>query len=516
MSSTTQQPDSGPRVTRDQMRDLSTLRRATDGRMVAGVAEGLSRHFDVDPLLIRVVLGTLTLFGGAGIALYVIAWICIPEEGQRESALSRVLRRDTTRVMTAGLVVAGVIALAAMVGAIGFSAPNPVGLVIVAGLAIGGFAMFSRRSERRAERRAARATNPYPPPVVSPIGVADAGTGSVMRSADLDSAEGGATAQGEAGDATGSAAFGAPTTATLPPTAPSRPFWRRPESEPRPGGPDSGLPPPMPGSAFPPPPPPAKPPRSHLFAVTMAVIAIAIGIEWIIDQTTTAAVPGSVYPGTVLGVTALGLIAGTWYGRSRSLILVGVLATMATAIATVVGSGSIGAVSYRPADAAAVRSDYNLGAGQLVLHLERVTDLDALGGRTVHVDASFGQVQLIVPSTLPIRINAHVDHGDIVGPSSTSISKLSQGGEAVTVSATAQAVTTSPVLTVDLNVHFGEVVVTRYDCPGPASVFDTPPTDDLSDRRRRCFSDMPVMPSRSCSARSSPDSPLSGCWTSPT
>ena len=150
-------PDSGPRVTRDHLRDLSTLRRASDQKMVAGVAEGLSRHFDIDPLIIRVLFGTLVLFGGAGIVLYLIAWITIPQEGRHDSPMSGVLRRDPSRVMVAGLTIAAVVGAATMIGAIGFSAPNPFPVLLISLLAIAAFTIFSRRSDRQV---------PYPPPMV--------------------------------------------------------------------------------------------------------------------------------------------------------------------------------------------------------------------------------------------------------------------------------------------------------------------------------------------------------------
>ncbi|MFB9237391.1 PspC domain-containing protein [Plantactinospora siamensis] len=57
------------------------LRRPTTDRIVAGVASGLGRYFNVDPTLVRVcfaVAGLLT----AGVALlaYPIMWFLMPEE----------------------------------------------------------------------------------------------------------------------------------------------------------------------------------------------------------------------------------------------------------------------------------------------------------------------------------------------------------------------------------------------------------------------------------------------------
>ena len=67
-------PDEGPRVTRDEVRDLGRLRRSRTDRKVAGVAGGLARHLDIDPVILRVAFVVLVFFGGAGLILYA-AWV---------------------------------------------------------------------------------------------------------------------------------------------------------------------------------------------------------------------------------------------------------------------------------------------------------------------------------------------------------------------------------------------------------------------------------------------------------
>jgi phage shock protein C len=47
----------------------------------AGVCGGLAEYFGVDAVLLRIVAVALALSGGAGLLLYVIAWIAIPEQG---------------------------------------------------------------------------------------------------------------------------------------------------------------------------------------------------------------------------------------------------------------------------------------------------------------------------------------------------------------------------------------------------------------------------------------------------
>ena len=76
-------PDSGPRVGWDDIRDLGRIRRTTGDRRVAGVAGGLARHLDIDPLIVRVAFVVLTFFGGAGLLLYVALLAAAARGGQR-------------------------------------------------------------------------------------------------------------------------------------------------------------------------------------------------------------------------------------------------------------------------------------------------------------------------------------------------------------------------------------------------------------------------------------------------
>ncbi|MGP4026068.1 PspC domain-containing protein [Actinomadura sp. 3N407] len=61
------------------------LRRTHDGRMVAGVCSGAAQYLGIDANIIRLGLAVFTIFGGAGIALYALAWVLIPEEGAQKS-----------------------------------------------------------------------------------------------------------------------------------------------------------------------------------------------------------------------------------------------------------------------------------------------------------------------------------------------------------------------------------------------------------------------------------------------
>jgi phage shock protein PspC (stress-responsive transcriptional regulator) len=71
------------------------LRRSRDNRVVAGACGALARYTDVDPVVYRVTLAVLSIFGGVGLLLYVIGWLLIPAEGAAGSVLDRAVHRRT-------------------------------------------------------------------------------------------------------------------------------------------------------------------------------------------------------------------------------------------------------------------------------------------------------------------------------------------------------------------------------------------------------------------------------------
>jgi phage shock protein PspC (stress-responsive transcriptional regulator) len=69
------------------------LRRRTSDRVIGGVAGGIADYFNVDPLLIRIGFVGLIIFGGAGLVLYLVAWLLMPAEGQDVSPVEALFRR---------------------------------------------------------------------------------------------------------------------------------------------------------------------------------------------------------------------------------------------------------------------------------------------------------------------------------------------------------------------------------------------------------------------------------------
>lgn len=68
------------------------LVRVDEGRWLGGVAAGLGRYFDVNPLIYRIAFAALALAGGTGLLLYLAAYLVIPGEHDEESIAVEALR----------------------------------------------------------------------------------------------------------------------------------------------------------------------------------------------------------------------------------------------------------------------------------------------------------------------------------------------------------------------------------------------------------------------------------------
>ena len=60
------------------------LTRSTSDRWVAGICGGIGEYLEIDPNVIRVLWVIITVLTGfiAGIIIYILLWIILPEQGQ--------------------------------------------------------------------------------------------------------------------------------------------------------------------------------------------------------------------------------------------------------------------------------------------------------------------------------------------------------------------------------------------------------------------------------------------------
>lgn len=75
----------------------AALRRPVQDSVVAGVAAGLARYLGADVMIIRLAFVVLTIFGGAGIPLYLAGLLLIPEEGSDQSIASSLIESLQSR-----------------------------------------------------------------------------------------------------------------------------------------------------------------------------------------------------------------------------------------------------------------------------------------------------------------------------------------------------------------------------------------------------------------------------------
>ncbi|MDR0488096.1 MAG: PspC domain-containing protein [Propionibacteriaceae bacterium] len=68
------------------------LTRSTTNRVFAGVSGGIAQYTGADSGLVRLLTGVaMVIFPGAGILLYILAWIILPEEGSASTGLDKIL-----------------------------------------------------------------------------------------------------------------------------------------------------------------------------------------------------------------------------------------------------------------------------------------------------------------------------------------------------------------------------------------------------------------------------------------
>lgn len=393
--------------------DLDRLRRSATDRYVAGVAGGLGRHFGIDPTIIRVLLAVLTFFGGAGVLIYGVCWLFVPEDGKATAPIQ--VGTEPRRLILLSTV--GLAFLLAMGDAFsGFNAGWPIAVVAV----IIAIVMIARdRKDGRPDPAATETAAAYGQQVAAQY----AQYGQQV------------TAQVTADVA---ARFADPyAAAPVPPAPPVPPTWQPPQ-------------------------PPLVPPRRRrtgviLFWPTLALIAIALGILGILDTGSTDIEPG-VYPATAVAITGLMLLIGSFVGRPGGLILIGFVSTFLLSVATVLGTLQLDGreIEDVPRTAAAVQSSYSVNLGRIELDLTRVADPENLAGRSIDISLNAGEIIVIVPRELNVTIDAEHDFaGGIKVPG------YDGGGvqDAVTRTLAGTPATTDQPLDLELDASVGQITV---------------------------------------------------------
>jgi phage shock protein PspC (stress-responsive transcriptional regulator) len=422
----------GPRITGQEARDLGRLRRTTkaspERRHIAGVAGGLARHFDIDPVLVRVLLVVLVFFGGAGLLIYAAGWLFIPEEGAPQAAVPL----DERNRSLALYIAAGLAALALLGDVMGnFHFPWPLAVIALVLLLVLG----NRDRIKDPDRRPF--AGPQPGAQYGPQYGPQAGPQYGPPSA---------TDAGAAPDSFAGTTVGGPAPYDDPAQPTATAGWVPPPA----------YGPPSYGPGYVPQPNPRR--RGPiLFWFTLALIALGLGTLGIIDAAG-ASVPDSAYPALATGISGAMLVLGAFWGRAGGLILVGLLATIGLVGTTAAHEydNDDHRVHVAPTSAAAVDDEYRLDTGELVVDLTRISDPEALDGRTISVKGGVGKLSIVVPDSWGVHADTNVGLG-----SSRVLDHGESGGIGISRSGSSSGEVGAPTVRFDVNLGVGAIIVAR-------------------------------------------------------
>ena len=197
--------------------------------------------------------------------------------------------------------------------------------------------------------------------------------------------------------------------------------------------------------------------RSAFGPIVGGVLLLAVGLVWRLDALDVVEVePSIVLPGllTVLGAA---LIAGSFTGRHSGLVGLGVFLTILVVLAAAFPGnpfrGGIGGRHHRVTSQSELQASYGVGLGELTLDL---SELELPAAADVDINVGAGEVTVILPPDLPVRVEAAAGAGEI--------DVLGERADGVNV---ARDFTSpdfgagGPTLTLDIGVSAGQIEVRR-------------------------------------------------------
>lgn len=341
---------------------VSRPRRPHRGRKIAGVAAGIAERYRIDPVIVRVAFVAMALCNGAGVFIYLLGWLGLPQEDDEVSPVEALVGRGRSSTPIPLTVLLGL----ALFPATGFFFDG--GFTMVAGVLLSVGAVYLLHLNRGAVNRPALLTT----------------TSSTEQVTEMDQKT---TATPPAWDPLGAAPFA----------------WDLPE----------------PGQSVvsTPPPPPVRRYRrkSPVTGITLGLSLMVVATAVITGRGDTWFTPLHTL-GVVVAIMGVGLLVGSFVRGGRGLIglviplgLVGVLGTVVN-LADLNGSGRVGDITESPASIAEVDPEYVLKAGSIQLDL---TGLPDAGRVETEVRTVVGTVQVTVPKTADVEVRCEADLGSV-------------------------------------------------------------------------------------------------------
>lgn len=359
-------PDDGRDASSDaaaEPRSWRHLRRRDDDRMVAGVAAGLAEWLDVSPVAVRIGLVALTIFGGAGVLIYLMGWLFLPTatgpsiivaafSGSADSGNGRSWWRSIGALMLIGL-----------------------GVVVIVGLGGELFRGFGRAGQGVA------------------LALLVAGAALVLSPGRRGASTGGPTAAETHAHAETATAQSHDAPATRPSARPPRSAAARHRRSP-----------------------------STVGTICMALLLIYAGAAAILNGT--GALDTEIAPtlAGALAIAGIGLTVSAFTAPARGLMAVGVV--LATALVLTAGSRSswaagIGNTQVRVNGSGASETELRHGLGRLVVDFRSYQPRD--GTHEVDIELGAGELEVLLSDRLDATIEADVGTGSVTHSSRQAV-----------------------------------------------------------------------------------------------
>lgn len=477
------------------MSSVWSIRRSTADKKLAGVCGGVARHWNVDPILVRVGWVLLALSGGVGIVLYAAAWLLVPTDGAATATIDDLTKGQTASWPREAWV--AIVAVACLVTFFVFSSATSVSFWPAVVLAlIWYFGYYKSRSKQNAARPAAASNQTTPHQGAPPSTLASSGA---TPPAEPFRYPGPATPFTEAADAwrqrvedirraggssTGEGLSTPPSSAPAPVSAPASAAGRSPSWQAYPyGSGPSAVQDPAPdltgasahadflAAADPvglyteaaPVQAAAAPSRRtqarslsarRLRLVAVVVLGLVLLGLAVADQLGAPITP-LVYAASALLVIGLTLVAATWLGRARGILPVGLLLLLVVLGLSVAPPASHFVHDFSYSTTSALPSaPLTLDRG--VVHVD-LRQLDLTEDATFAADLGSGAMVVEVPADTTVVLDYRVGNGAVVNDDATVAS-----GENLHGTVTAQESRSGRhTLTLDLDVDRGVVTVKR-------------------------------------------------------
>lgn len=149
-------------------------------------------------------------------------------------------------------------------------------------------------------------------------------------------------------------------------------------------------------------------------AIVAGTILVVLGVLWLLDATDVLDLSPRLVLPAALAAVGVALVAGAFRGRHPGLITLGVflsIATLVVALTPVGFSGGIGQRNITVTQQSDLEASYGVALGQVRLDLGGLTVTEPV---VVKVGVAAGEIQLIAPPDLPVKIEATVGAGEIL------------------------------------------------------------------------------------------------------